>query len=156
MDKQTVNRHTAEYVVEHGKKQKRRGRNPSMSFLIYKNPLIALKMAQLALEDKGYDPIKNTLLGNPFVGEINDWAKKYQEHLASPNAHISFSPKEGIDKRDCGYCFFRYGCPTEDCSIADNSAKKKFGVSSKSFMPTEMNGKNVAHFCPHFLEPWAE
>ena len=106
----------------------------------------------------GYDPVKNTLNGNPFIGEQIDWAQKYKAHMAGPNSHISYSPKEGITLRDCGTCFYRYGKKHVDCQIGENGdlGKKAFGIPKYEFMPLEIAGKNVGHFCPHFTDPMAE
>lgn len=107
-------------------------------------------------EGHGFNPENNTLSGQPFIGEVNDWGQKYQEHLQGPNKEISFYPKSGIEKRECGSCFYRHGNSSRDCQMVGNGAKKRFGIPIDTFMPTSIDGKDVGHFCPNYLNADAE
>ena len=112
-------------------------------------------------------PLKETffnmpenLNGQPFIGEIVDWAQQYQRHLSGPNPEVSFSPKSGVSHRKCSNCFYRYYSKSKDddchCGEKGDLAKIAFGIPSIDFMPEQIAGKEVGHYCPYWCDPDAE
>lgn len=98
------------------------------------------------------------LLGKPFLRSEKDWAKEYEKHLAGPDADIPFGPTSGIDKCLCSMCFYRDGenNPDKDCQMVKNEAKLFFGFAKDKFLPPQIEGKEVGHYCPYWLTFLAE
>jgi len=100
------------------------------------------------------------LKGNKFVEEVVDYAQKYQQHLSGPNSHIPFSPTSGTIPRLCSTCFYRdwEGAPDHDCHCGEkgDEAKIAFKIPSNEFMPQQIDGKEVGHYCPHWTDFDAE
>lgn len=149
-----------EYVYAHGLSRIKKGKNPS-AFLVLENGNIvrngreAFRLSKLLVNDT-----EKTLFGKPFLRSEIDWAKRYAEHLKGPDANISFYPKSGIDECICSICFYRDAPapfnPKRDCQMASNEPKKFFGFNKKTFLPAKINGKDLGHYCPYWLNPEAE
>ena len=86
----------------------------------------------------------NTLRGNPFIGEIlkfdNPQDIAYGEQI----------------RRLCGLCFYRHGDSSKDCTIipheGEQHPKELFGFEKEEFLPVQLDGKEVGHYCPHFTD----
>jgi hypothetical protein len=160
---------TLEYVYYHGLARAKFGKKPidilACRFSYFCIPLkivdrnIAFKVSEF-LVTEGED--KSTLLGKPFLRSEIDWAKKYEEHLSGPHKDIPFSPTSGIEECCCRYCFYRDAPlphnPKRDCQLGEKGdmAKIYFGWPANVFLPFEINGKDVGHYCPDYLNPMAE
>jgi hypothetical protein len=153
---------TPEYVYSHGVAKKKRGRKPSVALVLagqrIADPKASFYLAKLLLGDT-----ENTLFGKPFFRSEIDWAKEYEKHLNGPNAKISFEPKSGIDACDCAVCFYRDAPlginPKRECQMANRNPQNFFGFTGpakKVFMPPVVYGKNLGHFYPQWLSPFAE
>lgn len=153
---------TPEYVYNHGIERMKRGKSPSAFLLLgnqkVANPKAALYLAKLLIGDT-----ENTLFGKAFLRSEIDWAEEYKKHLEGPEAEIPFSPTSGIDKCDCDICFYRDAPPPHnpkgECQMVGRDPQKFFGFTGpakKVFMPPVVYGKNLGHFCPQWLSPFAE
>lgn len=98
--------------------------------------------------------------GKPFafIAEHVDWAAEYQKHLEGPDSHIDFSPTTGISQRTCDNCFYRTGPdnPDNDCQLLNNDAKIFFGLPINEVLPKKIDGKEVGHYCPNWVDADAE
>lgn len=103
---------------------------------------------------------ENTLLGKPFLRSQIDWAEEYQKHLAGPNASSLFEPTSGTEQCSCAACFYRDAPPPHnpqrDCQMCSSHPKKFFGFPKKKFMPAQIAGKDLGHYCPYWTSPNAE
>lgn len=101
-----------------------------------------------------------TLNGLPFIGEFQDWSQSYKWHLEGPNKEIPYNPKTGVSIRKCSNCFYRNyeGAKDSDCHCGENGdlAKISFRIPQNQFMPEQIDGKEVGHFCPHWTDPAAD
>lgn len=148
-----------EYVYHHGLSKIKRGKNPSASlsekFGGFKNPRLAFNIAKLLTNDT-----ENMLLGKPFLRSEINWLEKYKEHLAGPHADIPYGPTSGVDNCVCSICFYRNAPPPHnpkrDCQMASGEPKKFFGFPNKMFLPAKIAGKDLGHYCPYYLSPFAE
>lgn len=153
---------TPEYVYYHGLRKRKKGKNLS-AFLILgnqkvANPKAAFYLAKLLLMDT-----EDTLFGKSFIRSEINWAEEYDKHLKGSNADTPFSPTSGISKCNCSVCFFRdapasYN-PKRECQIGDRSSQKLFGFTGPAknvFMPHAVYGKDLGHYCPYWLSPYAE
>ncbi len=161
-DYNKYNSGTPEYVYYHGIEKKKRGKNLSAYLVLgnekITNPKAAFHLAKLLLTDT-----ENTLFGKPFLRSEIDWALKYAEHLEGPNAKISFSPTSGIDKCDCSNCFYRDAPPPynpkRDCQMVRRLPQKFFGFVGPAAnvpLPAIVYGKNLGHYCKHWLSEFAD
>ena len=151
-----------EYVYNHGLSQIKKGKNPSAYLFLgtekIKNGKAAFHIAKLLVGDT-----EKTLFGKPFLRSEIDWAEEYAKHLKGPNAHISFGPESGIDECICAYCFYRESFPPHnmerECQMVGRDPQRFFGftgLAKKVFMPPVVNGKDLGHYCPMWLNPYAE
>lgn len=92
------------------------------------------------------DIAEDTLRGQPFIEEV----QKYEvpRDLCYGDSIV----------RACGSCFYRAfeGNTDGDCHILGDSAKIDFGFKPNDFLPTQVDGKEVAHYCKHFTNFKAE
>lgn len=156
-------RGTPDYVYKHGLSKIKRGKNPSAwlslgNGIIVKNPKAAFYLAKLLIGDT-----KETLLGKPFLRSEINWADEYEKHLKGPDAGIPFSPTSGIDNCICAICFYRDAPPPHnpkhECQMVSRNPQKLFGFigpAKNVFMPPVINGKDLGHYCPQWLNPEAE
>jgi hypothetical protein len=89
--------------------------------------------------------VVDDLRGQPFIGRLAVYTSTHD---------LSYGESM---PRDCGICFFRYGTPSRDCSVAsDVTPKIVFGIGKADFMPTELDGKAVGDYCSTWTDPRSE
>ncbi len=119
---------TIEYVIAHWAwRQKRGKKHPSVCLNGQVNPRESLRVAQL-LSGEGkaiqtYDDPEDLAHGE-------EWQRK------------------------CSLCFYRDGHPnpTKDCQIISKKHPKEiFGFKKNDYLPQEIDGKQLGHYCPYFL-----
>lgn len=157
---------TAEYVFYHGLYEQSQGRSVSAQLSTYYqtdgNPNDDFYFAKAIVKDHSPEERTDTVFDRPFLRAKIDWATLYYHHINGPNAHVSFSPKSGIDPCKCSLCFYRDSppgySPGKDCGVGEDGdlAKKFFGLASDQFLPEVVDGKEVGHYCPYYLTFMAE
>lgn len=83
--------------------------------------------------------MKAALRGNPFIEEVN-----------APS-----SLRNTID-RTCDNCFYRHDSIKllDDCKILlpeEEHPKTLFGIKKGEKLPMQLDGEEVGHYCPRFL-----
>ncbi len=83
---------------------------------------------------------EEALRGQPFIAKVTVYEQ----------------PKSKWERK-CGLCFYRYGQSdryksNQNCKIVvDPTPHKLFGFKEGEYLPEQIDGKEVGHYCPHFL-----
>jgi hypothetical protein len=103
----------------------------------------------MTINDKVDNTTKETLRGKPFIRKV--------ESYEGPKNSLERSIYGNNVERKCGFCFYGYGPKesTKDCSCGTEGTKCEpktfFNISQNTPLPSILEGKEVAQYCPFFL-----
>jgi hypothetical protein len=92
--------------------------------------------------------ISDSLRGQPFIRKI--------ESYEAPGEELERRIYGDNVERTCGHCYYHGRHPTEidNCywgpSREECKPKQLFGIKPEDSLPSILDGKEVAHYCPFF------